>query len=101
MAQVIVAPGRAIRCRSTGNGIPVNKHLDGANIAREVACICVLYWLLGSSVHKQALRDGETNPYPTCKHSLVSVESDVVNSRLMLERRYAHVMETFLVWLVF
>ncbi len=56
---------------------------------------------LPTLLHKQALRDGETNPYPTCKHSLVSVESDVVNSRLMLERRYAHVMETFLVWLVF
>ncbi len=47
-----------------------------------------LYWLLGSSVQKQALRDGETNPYPACKHSPVSVESDVVNSRLMLERQY-------------
>ena len=31
----------------------------------------------------------------------VGVESDVVNSRLMLERRYSHVMEKFLLWLMY
>jgi hypothetical protein len=60
-----------------------------------------LYWLLGLSVQKQALRDGERNPFPACKHRRVSVESDVVNSILMLGQRYFHVMEKLLVWLVF
>src|SRR5215467_7728532 len=38
---------------------------------------------------------------PSDKHRRVGVESDVVTSRLMLERRDFDVMEKFLVWLVF
>src|SRR5215469_16824958 len=60
-----------------------------------------LYWLLGSSVQKQALRDGETSTFLACKHSRVGVESDVVNSILMLEHRSFHVMGKLLLWLVF
>jgi len=60
----------------------------------------LVYWLLSSSVQKQALRDGERNPFPACKHRRVGVESDVVNSILMLGQRYFHVMEKLLVWLV-
>ena len=59
-----------------------------------------VYWLLGSSVQKQALRDGERNPFPACKHRQVGVESDVVNSILMLGQRYSHMMETLSLWLV-
>ena len=46
-----------------------------------------LYWLLGSSVQKQALRDGERSSSPACKHRRVGVQSEVVTSILMLERR--------------
>ena len=60
-----------------------------------------LYWLLGSSVQKQALRDGERSAFPACKHSRGDVESDVVNSILMLEHRSFHMMEKLLLWLVF
>jgi hypothetical protein len=60
-----------------------------------------LYWLLGSSVQKQALRGGERSPSPACKHRMVGVQSDVVNRILMFEQRYFHVMEKLLVWPVF
>jgi len=60
-----------------------------------------VYWLLGSSVRKQAHRDGGRNPFPACQHRRVGVESDVITSILMLERRNAHVREKLLVWLVF
>ena len=66
----------------------------------ELAELEVLYWLLGSSVQKQALRDGERNPFPACKHRQVGVESDVVTSILMLGQRYSHMMETLSLWLV-
>jgi transposase-like protein len=56
-----------------------------------------LYWLLGSSVLKQARRDGERSPSPACKQRLVGIQSDVVNSILMLERQYSQVMEKLLV----
>jgi hypothetical protein len=52
-----------------------------------------LYWLLGSSVQKQARRDGVEFSSPACKPRRVGVESDGVTSILMLERRYTHVME--------
>jgi hypothetical protein len=52
-----------------------------------------LYWLLGSSVQKLALQEGERSSSPTCKHRRVGVESDVVDSILMLEQRHFHVME--------
>jgi hypothetical protein len=39
--------------------------------------------------------------FPACKHRKVGVQSEVVNSILMLEQRYFHVMEKLLVWLVF
>src|SRR5450759_955133 len=55
-----------------------------------------LYWLLGSSVQKQALRDGEGSSSPACKHRRVGVQSDIVDSILMLERRYSYVMEQLL-----
>lgn len=42
-------------------------------------------WVIRS---KQALRDGEANPFPTCKHRQVGVESDVVDGILMPEQRY-------------
>jgi len=60
-----------------------------------------LYWLLGSSVQKQALRDGERSSSPACKHRRVAVQSDIVDSILMLERRYSYVMEQLLLWRVF
>jgi hypothetical protein len=59
-----------------------------------------VYWLLGSSVQKQAPRDRERTPFPACKPRRVGVQSDVVNSMLMLEHRYFHVMEKLLLWLV-
>jgi hypothetical protein len=61
----------------------------------------LLYWLLGSSVQKQARPDGERSSFPACKHRRVGVESDVVDSILMLEQPYFHMMEKLLVWLVF
>ncbi len=60
-----------------------------------------LYWLLRTSVQKQAYRDGERSPSPACRYRRVGVESDVVTSMLMLDQRQSHVMENFLVWLVF
>ena len=60
-----------------------------------------VYWLLGSSVQEQARPDGERASFPACQHRLVGVLSDVVNSRLILEQGYFHVMEKLLVWLVF
>jgi hypothetical protein len=39
----------------------------------------------------------ENSPNPTFKHRRVGVQSDVVNSILMLERQYSHVMEKLLV----
>jgi hypothetical protein len=60
-----------------------------------------LYWLLGSSVQKQALRDGEGSSSPACKHRRVGVQSDIVDSILMLERRYSYTMEQLLLWRVF
>ena len=47
-----------------------------------------VYWLLGSSVRKQAHPDGKRSSFPACKHRLVGVLSDVINSRLMLEQCY-------------
>jgi hypothetical protein len=44
---------------------------------------------------------GERSPFLACKPRKVSVQSDVVNSILMLEQRYFHVMEKLLLWLVF
>jgi hypothetical protein len=61
----------------------------------------ILYWLLGSSIQKQALREGERSTLPTCKPRRGGVQSEVVTRILMLERHYAHVMEKLLVWLVF
>jgi hypothetical protein len=60
-----------------------------------------LYWLLRSSVQKQALGDGQSSSSPACKHRKVGVQSDVVTSILMLERRYSHLMEKLLLWVVF
>ena len=60
----------------------------------------ILSWLLGSSVQKQARRDGERSPSLVCKHRKVGVESDVVDRILMHERRYSHGMEKLFVWLV-
>ena|GEM_PF-5901454 len=60
-----------------------------------------VYWLLGSSVQKQARPDGERSSFPACKHRRVGVVSDVVDSILMLEQRYFHMMEKLLLWLVF
>jgi len=37
-----------------------------------------LYWLLGSSVQKQALRDGERFSSTACKHRWVSIQFEVV-----------------------
>ena len=65
-----------------------------------VFLLVVLYWLLKSSVQKQALRIGEIPPFHACKLWKVGVQSDVVDSILMLAQRYFHVMEKFLVWLV-
>src|SRR5947209_14085031 len=48
-----------------------------------------MYWLLGSSVQKQDLRDGEESTSPACKQRRVGVQSDVVTSIRMLERRYS------------
>jgi len=59
------------------------------------------YWLLGSSVQKLALGDGQNSSSPTCKHRRVGVQSEIVNSIFLLERRDSHMMEKFLVWLVF
>jgi len=75
-----------------------SQYFEGGDVSLSAQ---VVYWLLGSSVQKQALRDGERSPFPACKHSRVGVESNVVNSILMLEQRYFHVMEKLLVWLVF
>jgi hypothetical protein len=61
----------------------------------------LLYWLLGSSVQKQARPDGERSSFPACKHRRVGVLSDVVDSIRMLEQRYFHMVEKLLVWLVF
>src|SRR5436190_17817633 len=55
-----------------------------------------LYWLLGSSVQKQALRDGERSSSPACKQRRVDVKSDVINSVLMLDQRHSHMMEKLL-----
>ena len=52
-----------------------------------------MYWLLGSSVQKIALQDGERSSSPTCKHMRVGVESGVVDSIPMLEQRHSYVME--------
>ena len=60
-----------------------------------------LYWLLRSSVQKQVLGDGQSSSSPACKHRRVGVQSDVVTSILMLERRYSHLMEKLLLWVVF
>ncbi len=60
-----------------------------------------LYWLLSTSVQNPAHRDRERSPSPACKHRRVGVQSEVVNSIFMLERRDAHVMEKLLLWLVF
>jgi hypothetical protein len=54
-----------------------------------------LYWLLGSSVQNQALRDGERSPFPACQHRRVGLQSDVINSMLMLERRSSHLWRSF------
>jgi len=58
-----------------------------------------VYWLLGSSVQKQAHQDGKRNPFPACKHRRVCVESDVVTSILMFGQRYSQGREKLLVWL--
>ncbi len=63
--------------------------------------LLLLYWLLGSSVQKQALRDGEGSSSPACKHRRVGVQSDIVDSILMLERRSSYTMEQLLLWRVF
>src|SRR2546423_7643593 len=75
-----------------------NRRVSGATA---IAALGPLYWLLGSSVQKQALRDGERSAFPACKHSRGDVESDVVNSILMLEHRSFHMMEKLLLWLGF
>jgi transposase len=67
--------------------------LDGATPAKIIGWLLALYWLLGSSVQKLALQDGERSSSPTCKHRRVGVESGVVDSILMLEQRHSHVME--------
>jgi pyruvate/2-oxoglutarate dehydrogenase complex dihydrolipoamide dehydrogenase (E3) component len=70
-------------------------------VGLEFAQMFRLYWLLGSSVQKQARRDGERSPSPACKHRRVGGQSDVVTGLLMLEQRYSHVMEKFLLWVMF
>jgi len=70
-------------------------------LVRKPLIILRLYWLLRSSVQKQARRDGEKSPSPACQQRRVGVPSDVVTSILMLERRYSQMMEKLLVWLVF
>jgi len=55
-------------------------------------------WIIRSKI---ALGDGPNSSSPTCKHRQVGVQSDIVTSILMLERRYSHVMEKLLVWVVF
>ena len=52
---------------------------------------------LGHPFKNKPHRDGERFPSPACKHRRVGVESDVVASILMLERRYSYVMEKLLV----
>src|SRR5215831_8507693 len=59
---------------------------------------CIGY--LGHPFKKEGLGDGEKPSSSACTHRWVGVESDVVNSRLMLERQYTHVMEKLLVWQV-
>src|SRR5215510_10910514 len=53
-------------------------------------CYYWLYWLLGSSVQRLALRDGERSVFLVCKQRKVGVQSDVVDSILMLEQRCFH-----------
>ena len=72
------APGEAACLYQDGSDAPGPVVKNGTNLETS------LYWLLGSSVQKQALREGERTPFPACKHRRVGVESDVVNSRLML-----------------
>lgn len=60
-----------------------------------------LYWLLRASVQNQARRGGERATFPACKHRRVGVQSEVVDSMLMLERGYSYMMEQLLVWRVF
>src|SRR5215471_4429682 len=43
-----------------------------------------LYWLLGSSVPKQVLRDRERSSTPACKSGRMGVPSVIVNSLLIL-----------------
>jgi hypothetical protein len=50
---------------------------------------------------KPGTSNRERSPSPACKHRSVGVQSEVVNSIFMLERRYSHVMEKLLLWLVF
>ena len=59
-----------------------------------------LYWLLRASVQNQARRGGEKSSFPACKHRKVGVQFEVVDSMLMLERRYSYMMEKLLLWLV-
>jgi hypothetical protein len=56
---------------------------------------------LGHPFKKQAFRDGERSASPACKNRRVGVQSEVVNSMLMLEQQNLHVMEKLLVWLVY
>jgi hypothetical protein len=74
--------------------------LAGEEAAQQTAFVA-LYWLLGSSVQNLERRDGEQSTSPACKPWKVGVQSDVVDSILMLEQRYFHVMEKLRVWLVF
>lgn len=60
-----------------------------------------LYWLLGSSIPKQALQNWERSPSLACKQRQVGVHSEVITRILMHERRYSHVRETHWLWLVF
>jgi hypothetical protein len=76
----------------TSSSLEELMHLCGSNDV-------TLYWLLGSSVQKQAHQDGKRNPFPACKHRRVCVESDVVTSILMFGQRYSQGREKLLVWL--
>jgi hypothetical protein len=67
----------------------------------QLVMLIEVYWLLSTSVQNPAYRDRERSPSPACKHRRVGVQSEVVNSIFMLERRDSHVMEKLLLWLVF